>query len=115
MEFEEARKELQLELEKGTSLDEIREKIMKGNIKSKVSKQLKDKKYFSVERVRRKSRDLVQLINKHSGQPTEWETSDVKRSLTAVELWTNDLEERFDGLIISRNFFKLDDMDIMVR
>ncbi|KAL0927957.1 hypothetical protein M5K25_002185 [Dendrobium thyrsiflorum] len=114
LEFEEARKELQLELEKGLSLDEIREKMMKGNIKSKVSKQLKDKTYFAVERVRRKSRDLMQLINKHSDQPTEWKTSDAKRSLTSVELWSNDLEERFDGLIISRKLLKLDDMDIMV-
>ncbi|KAL0364189.1 UNVERIFIED_CONTAM: Alpha-glucan water dikinase, chloroplastic [Sesamum angustifolium] len=39
-EFEEARKELQVELEKGVSVDEIRKKITKGEIQTKVSKQL---------------------------------------------------------------------------
>jgi len=39
IEFEEARKELQTELEKGMSLDDIRKKITKGEIQTKASKQ----------------------------------------------------------------------------
>ncbi|XAR65092.1 Alpha-glucan, water dikinase [Bertholletia excelsa] len=45
-EFEEARKELQREVDKGTSLGEIRQKIVKGEIQTKVAKQLEKKKYL---------------------------------------------------------------------
>ncbi|XP_020589456.1 alpha-glucan water dikinase, chloroplastic isoform X2 [Phalaenopsis equestris] len=114
LEFEEARKELQLKLEKGTSLDEIRKRIVKGSIKSQAAKKLEDKQHFTIERVLRKSRDLTQFINKNSFQPEEGKAFDSKRTLTTVELWSKGLEERFDGLIITRKLFKLDDMELMV-
>jgi alpha-glucan,water dikinase len=51
---------LQIELEKGASLDEIQKKITKGEIQTKVAKQLRQrKKYFSVEKSQRKKRDLI--------------------------------------------------------
>lgn len=59
-EFEEAQKELQLELDKGVSIDEIRKKITKGEIQTKVSR-----KPFIVERIQRKKRDVIELINKN--------------------------------------------------
>lgn len=114
MEFEKARKELQLELETGTSLNEIREKILNGNIKSKVFNKLKSKKNFKAKRVQPKTRDVMQLINRHSFQPIKEETFGDKKSLTAVELWSKALEESYDEQIITRKFFKLDDMELMV-
>ncbi|KAA8533187.1 hypothetical protein F0562_033280 [Nyssa sinensis] len=68
IEFEEARKELQVELSKGTSLDEIQKKITKGEIQTKVAKQLERKRYFTVERIQRKKRELKQLLNKYASR-----------------------------------------------
>ncbi|RWR94050.1 alpha-glucan water dikinase, chloroplastic isoform X1 [Cinnamomum micranthum f. kanehirae] len=71
MEFEEARRDLELELEKGSSLDEIRNKIIKGNIQAKVSKQLQTRKYFTIERIQRKKRDIMHLLNKYATESVE--------------------------------------------
>lgn len=106
--------ELQQELETGTSLKKIHGKILEGNIKSKVVKQLNEKKYFDTKRVHRKVRDLMQFINRNSFQPIEEKTFDGQKSLTAVELWSKALEESYDGQIIARKLFKLDDFELMV-
>ncbi|KAK8914101.1 hypothetical protein KSP39_PZI023890 [Platanthera zijinensis] len=106
--------ELQQKLETGTSLKEIRGEILEGNIKSKVVNQLNEKKYFAAIRVQRKARDLMQFINRNSFQPVEEKTLDGKKSITAVELWSKALEESYDGQIIARKLFKLDDYELMV-
>ncbi|KAG0502608.1 hypothetical protein HPP92_002680 [Vanilla planifolia] len=114
LEFEEARKELQMELAKGMSLGDIRKKIMKGNTKEKVSKQLKNKKYFATERVRIKNRDLMQFINKYSSQPLEGKSHDAKKSQTAIELWSKAIEERYNDLILTEKHFKVDNFELKV-
>ncbi|PKA56704.1 Alpha-glucan water dikinase, chloroplastic [Apostasia shenzhenica] len=114
LEFEEAKKKLLVELEKGTSLSEIRQKILKGNIKSKVSRQLKDKKYFAVKKIRRKDRDIMQLVSKYSSKAIEEETVVIQKPPTALELWSRALKERDEGPTVNTRLFNLDDRELMV-
>uniref|UniRef100_A0A0E0PYA1 alpha-glucan, water dikinase n=1 Tax=Oryza rufipogon TaxID=4529 RepID=A0A0E0PYA1_ORYRU len=112
VEFEEARKELQSELDKGTSVEQLRNKILKGNIETKVSKQLKDKKYFSVERIQRKKRDIVQLLKKH--KPTVMEAQvETPKQPTVLDLFTKSLQEQDNCEVLSRKLFKLGDKEIL--
>ncbi|KAF8016389.1 hypothetical protein BT93_H1790 [Corymbia citriodora subsp. variegata] len=115
-EFEEARKELQAELEKGCTVEDIRKKICKGEIESKVSKQLQKKKYFHVEKIQRKRRDVMQLINKSRAKseegniPVEYEP----KTLTTVELFAKALEERDLGRPLTKRFYKIGDKELLV-
>ncbi|XP_038694729.1 alpha-glucan water dikinase, chloroplastic-like isoform X4 [Tripterygium wilfordii] len=112
-EFDEARKELQDELEKGVSLDEIRKKITKGEIKTKVAKQLQHKRYFSTEKIQRKKRDLKNLINKYAARLTMAKIPDEPVTLKTLELYARAKEER-DGPILSKRIYKLADMELLV-
>ncbi|KAL9353251.1 hypothetical protein Peur_055931 [Populus x canadensis] len=121
-EFEKAREELQAELGKGVSVDEIRKKISKGEIKTNVSKQLQNKRYFSTERIQRKGRDLAQLINRHSAKSVEDRASkslEEKASiepkvLKAVELFAKEKEEHDGGAVLNKKIFKLADKELLV-
>lgn len=113
-EFEEARKELEMELEKGVSLDEIRKKIIKGEIKTKVAKQLKDKKYFRVERIHRKNRDLMHILNKYTAKSVDEKISVKPKTLTAVELFARAKEEKDCGPVLNRSIFKIDNKELLV-
>ncbi|KAJ0962515.1 hypothetical protein J5N97_027637 [Dioscorea zingiberensis] len=114
MEFEEARKDLQRELQKGISLSEIREKMMKGNIQTEVSKQLKTKEYFTAERIQRKKRDISLLVNKYFSKSDEMEISHPSRDPTALELYAKGMEDRDGGHLLNRKLFKLGDKELMV-
>ena len=114
MEFEEARKDLKRELGKGISLAELRERIMKGSIQTEVSKQLKTKKYFTVERIQRKKRDTSLLINKYSCKPDEVKISPSARAPTGLELYAKGIEDRDGGRVLNRKLFKLGDKELMV-
>ncbi|XWS69047.1 hypothetical protein CRYUN_Cryun04dG0146200 [Craigia yunnanensis] len=112
-EFEEARKELQSELEKGVSLDEIRKKITKGEIETKVSKQLQNKRYFSAERIQRKQRDLMQLLNKHAAKSVEKSISVEPKPLTAIERFAK--EKELDGCpVMNKKIYKLGERELLV-
>ncbi|KAJ0095371.1 hypothetical protein Patl1_16076 [Pistacia atlantica] len=114
-EFEEARKELQSELDKGVSLDEIRNKITKGEIQTKVSDQLTSKRYFSAERIQRKKRDLMQLLNKHLSKTVgETEISFEPKALTQVELFIKAKEEQDGDSVVNKKTYKLADKELMV-
>lgn len=115
MEFEEARKELLAELEKGASLDEIRKKITKGEIQTKVAKQLKTKKYFRAERIQRKKRDLMQLINRNVAQNIVEQVIDAPKALTVIEHYANAREEYESGPVLNKTIYKLGDNDLLVR
>ncbi|KAI4328195.1 hypothetical protein L6164_020571 [Bauhinia variegata] len=112
-EFEEARKELLAELEKGTSLDEIRKKITKGEIQTKVAKQLKTKKYFSVERIHRKKRDLMQLIKKHGSKDIAEQDLALPKALSVIERYAKAREVQERGLL-NKKIYKLSDNDLLV-
>lgn len=114
MEFEEARKELQLELHKGTSLAELREKIMKGDISTKVSKQLKDKKYFSIERTQRKERDIMEILNKNVAETLDEQSSQIATPPTVLELLAKSIYEQDGESVLNRKIYKLDNKDLLV-
>ncbi|XP_022735440.1 alpha-glucan water dikinase, chloroplastic-like isoform X2 [Durio zibethinus] len=112
-EFEEARKDLKSELEKGVSLDEIRKKITKGEIETKVSKQLQNKRYFSIERIQRKERDLMQLVNKHAVKPVEGSISVEPKPLTAIGRLAK--EKEMDGSpVMNKKIYKIGDWELLV-
>ncbi|CAL5038507.1 unnamed protein product [Urochloa decumbens] len=112
VEFEEARKELQAEVDKGISVDQLRKKILKGNIESKVSKQLKNKKYFSVERIQRKKRDIMQLLTKHKHSFIEEHVEVAPKQPTVLDLFTKSLEKD-DCEVINRKLFKFGGKEIL--
>ncbi|KAK6922260.1 Pyruvate phosphate dikinase, AMP/ATP-binding [Dillenia turbinata] len=103
-EFVEARKELQKELEKGISLEEIRKKIIKGEIETKVAKQLEKKKYFAVERIERKKRDLMQLINKYTVESEDKKIPTEPKALDEVELFMKAKKDQDGGAILNKTF-----------
>lgn len=105
-EFEVARQELQVELDKGTSLDEIRKKITKGDIKTKVSKQLEKKNYSRVARIQRKKRDLMQILNKSTAKPSPVDVKSAvePKTLTPVELYAMKKEEQEGFSILKKNY-----------
>ncbi|KAK9117218.1 hypothetical protein Sjap_016165 [Stephania japonica] len=108
-EFEEARKDLQNELDKGSSLEEIRKKIIKGDIQSKVSKQ----KRRTVERIQRKKRDLMQLLNKHTAGIVEEKSFIASEAPTAIQLFSKSKEEQDGGAILNKKVFKLGDKELL--
>lgn len=115
-EFEEARKDLQTELEKGLSLDEIQKKMIKGEIQVKVSKQQKSRRYFGVERIQRKKRDLMQLLHRHVTEWTEEKTPiPIKKTeLTAVEQFAKLKEEQDSGSVLNKKIYKISDKELLV-
>ncbi|KAI8021988.1 hypothetical protein LOK49_LG03G00270 [Camellia lanceoleosa] len=114
-EFEEARKELQIELQKGTSLDEIRKKITKGEKQTKVSKQL-ERKYSTVQRIQRKKRDLMLLLNKYVAERgyVEEKISVKPKALSTIELFAKGKEEQSSDSIIDKKIFRLADKELLV-
>ncbi|KAI4383012.1 hypothetical protein MLD38_008897 [Melastoma candidum] len=114
MEFEEARKDLQAELKKGSTIEEIRKKICKGEVASKVSKQLSGKKYFRVERIQRKQRDIMQLISTARSKPVVEATTVEPKTLTAVELFAKAMEQQDGNTTIRKTFYKLNDKQLLV-
>jgi len=114
---------LQAELEKGASVDEIQKKIAKGEIKTKVSKQLKNKQYFRVDRIQRKKRDLMQLINRNAAKDIDQQLADADqqfvdapKSLTIIERYANAKEEEYDtDSVLNKKTYKLADNNLLVR
>ncbi|KAI4965834.1 hypothetical protein ZWY2020_048073 [Hordeum vulgare] len=113
VEFEEARRELQAELDNGASVDQLRKKILKGNLEKKVSKQLEKKKYFSVERIQRRNRDITQLLNKHKPMVTEEQVKATPKQPTVLDLLTKSLQEGDNCDVLSRKLFKIGDGEIL--
>lgn len=113
-EYEEARKELQIELEKGLSIDAIRNKITKGEIKTKVSKQPDKRSSFSIERIQRKKRDLMQLITKYTPMPVKETVATREHTVSTVEHFAKAKEEQSGGPVVRKNKYKLADKELLV-
>ncbi|KAI7742011.1 hypothetical protein M8C21_024078, partial [Ambrosia artemisiifolia] len=130
MEYEAARAELYEEIAKGSSLEDIRTRLTKkdgtsskqdtnaseGQKQTKVQKQVK-KKNYSVQRIQRKKRDLLQLLNKHipvSMKSAEEKTSMKPKSLSAVELYSKAIEEQIDVDVINKKTYKFADEELLV-
>ncbi|XP_022966664.1 alpha-glucan water dikinase, chloroplastic [Cucurbita maxima] len=113
-EFEKAREDLLSELTKGATIDEIRKKLSKGEIKTEVAKQFQNKKYFTVDKIHRKKRDLVQLVSRYAPQPIEETYIDKPKALTEVEQFAKLKEEQDGGDVINKIIYKLGDKDLLV-
>lgn len=119
-EFEEARKELQMELEKGASVDEIRKKITKGEIQTKAAKKYESKQVFRTDRIHRKNRDLMKILNKHATKPVDEaklaaEESVKPISVKAVELFAKAKEGQDGASVLNKSIYRLNDKDLLVR
>ena len=106
---------MQFELEKGASLDEIRKKIAKGEIKTKVAKQLHHKKYFTPGKIQRKKRDFMQLITKYVAESVKEPDSNQPKALTVVENFAKTKEEQDGGRVLNKKIYKLADKELLVR
>ena len=102
------------ELTKGATIDEIRKKLSKGEIKTEVAKQFQNKKYFTVDKIHRKKRDLVQLVSRYAPQPIEETYIDKPKALTEVEQFAKLKEEQDGGDVINKIIYKLGDKDLLV-
>ncbi|KAJ8438525.1 hypothetical protein Cgig2_024614 [Carnegiea gigantea] len=112
-EFEEARKELQMQIDNGVSVEEIREKIAKGELQTKVEKQMETKSNYTSERIQRKERDLTQIINKYAAGAGE-ELSQKPKTLSAVQLFAEAKEAEDGALIVKKKIFELADKQLLV-
>ncbi|XP_009631505.1 alpha-glucan water dikinase, chloroplastic isoform X1 [Nicotiana tomentosiformis] len=114
-ELEESRRELQLELEKGITLDELRKKITKGEIKTKVAKHLK-RSYSTAERIQRKKRDFGQLINKYPSSPAVQVQKVLEEppALSKIKLYAKEKEEQVDDPVVNKKILKVDDGELLV-
>jgi alpha-glucan, water dikinase len=114
-EFEEARTELQQELNKGITIEELKKKIMKGDIKTKVSRQLENKNYFSVERVQRKKRDIAQYLTKYPFDNVEEKPpASPERATSVLNFFSEAIEAKHNSAILNKKTFKLGNEEIMV-
>ncbi|KAH6815578.1 Pyruvate phosphate dikinase [Perilla frutescens var. frutescens] len=113
-EFEEARKELQDELDKGSSLEDIRKKITKGEIQTKVSKHVTKKSFSTVDRIQRKKRDLMSLLTKFEPKSMEENISPEPEVLSAIQQFSLDKEAQIDGPIMNKKIYKLGDKELLV-
>lgn len=102
---------MQLELEKGISLDELRKKVVKGEIQTKVAKQLEKKSYYSTEKIQRKKRNVAQLINKDASGEQIFGAAQV---LSMIERFAKSKEGQVDGPIISKKIYKIANSELMV-
>ncbi|KAK4429801.1 Alpha-glucan water dikinase, chloroplastic [Sesamum alatum] len=112
-EFEEARKDLQVELEKGASLEEIRKKITKGEIQTMVSKPLPKKIHFTTERIQRKKRDVMSLLTKFASVHIEEKVSSEPEVLSAIQQLSKAKEDQY-GPTMSKKIYKLADKELLV-
>lgn len=96
-------------------MDEIRKKIIKGEVQTQVAKQLKTKKYFRAERIQRKKRDLRQIINRLVDENIVEQFKDVPKVLTVIEQYAKAREEYESGPVLNKKIYKLDDNDLLVR
>ncbi|KAG9449919.1 hypothetical protein H6P81_009884 [Aristolochia fimbriata] len=114
-EFEEARKELQLELDQGLSIDEIRKNITKGNIQAtNISQHSQTRSYFTGERIQRKKRDPMQFLNKYVAEKEKEKRVFSTQTPTKCELWLKAKEEMDGGSIVNKKLFKLEGKELLI-
>ncbi|KAI3997695.1 hypothetical protein MKX01_040668 [Papaver californicum] len=123
-EYEAARTELQDELESGLSVEELRSKITKSDgkskkeasapkEKSKTPKQQETKRHYNVEKIQRKQRDFMELLNKYAAESVKGNVNDTPKPPTAVELFTKAKEEQYGDSVLNKRTFKLGDKKVV--
>ncbi|KAD2393750.1 hypothetical protein E3N88_40727 [Mikania micrantha] len=130
MEYEAARAELYEEIARGSSVENIRTRLTKkdgtsskqnndiliGNTQTKAQKPM-ERKTTSIQRIQRKKRDLMELLNKHIPvyvKPLEEKTSMKPKTLSALELYTKSIEEQSDIDILNKKAYKLTNEELLV-
>lgn len=129
-EYEAARNELYEELARGASLEEIQARLTnntgssgntasppsdkKGEIRTKVQKQPEKKTYSTPERIQRKKRDLMQLLNKYTPVPVEEKILNRPRSLSVIERFSKEIAEKSGDIILNKKAYKLGDKELRV-
>jgi len=119
---------------RGASVEDLRAKLLKKDnntsdspkskgtssseqeSQKKVSKQPKQKQYFSTEKIQRKARDLNKLICKHAADSVEpeYKSSSEPRALTTLEMYAKAKEEQETTPVFSKKTFKLEGSMILV-
>ncbi|KAI3887334.1 hypothetical protein MKX03_002738 [Papaver bracteatum] len=124
-EYEAARTELQDELERGISVEELRSKITKSdgkskteeasspNEKSKTPKKQETKRHYNVEKIQRKRRDFMELLNKYAAESVKENVNTTPKPPTAVELFTKAKEEQYGDSVINKRTFNLGDKKVV--
>lgn len=105
---------MQVELDKGSSLEDIRKKITKGEVQTNVSKQPPQNTSFNTNRVQRKNRDIMSLLTKFETNPTKENISRSPEVLSAVKRFSVDKEAQIDGPVMNKKIFKLGDKELLV-
>lgn len=101
-------------MDNGSSLEDIRKKIVKGEIKTQVARQLAKKKFFMAERIQRKKRDVMQLLTKFSSEPKVQEASSEPQMLSAVQQFAREKENHIADPVLSKTIYKLADKELVV-
>ncbi|XP_042439164.1 alpha-glucan water dikinase 1, chloroplastic-like [Zingiber officinale] len=114
IEFEEARRELQLELDKGTSLDQLRENLLKRDTSKKSSQQLEAENYSRNERIHRNKMGITEILNKNVAEILKEKTTQISKVPTVLELWCKSIQEQEGELVLNQKVYKLDNMDLRV-
>ncbi|XP_026422390.1 alpha-glucan water dikinase, chloroplastic-like [Papaver somniferum] len=124
-EYEAARTELQDELERGLSVEELRSKITKSDGKSKTKeasapdeksktpKKQETNRHYNVEKIQRKRRDFMELLNKYAAESVKENVNNTPKPPTAVELFTKAKEEQYGDSVINKRTFKLGDKKVV--
>lgn len=105
---------MQGELDKGSSLEDIRKKITKGDIQTKVPKKQDTKTNFSNDRVQRRKRDIMSLLNKFKLKSIKENISPAPEVLSAIKQFSMDKEAHIDGPIMNKKIYKLGDKELLV-
>nr|XP_043623338.1 alpha-glucan water dikinase 1, chloroplastic-like isoform X2 [Erigeron canadensis] len=112
-EFEEARKEVQRELEKGNTLNDIQKKLTNGEVPKNVQKQQGKKVYSTPGRINRKKRDIMQLLKKPT--PVTVKSMDIRPMiLSSLQIFSKDIEEQSDTLVLNKKTYRIGDKELLV-
>ncbi|KAH9293887.1 hypothetical protein KI387_040911, partial [Taxus chinensis] len=112
-EYEEARKELQMELLKGISVPDLRKKLQSGGTQMKVDS--RQGKMQSFQHIPRKKRDASYLMNKFPDRTTETKVSAMSRKDNTSQLHAYAMEGLDGGrTILQKTTFKLGDKQLLV-
>ncbi|GKA58375.1 alpha-glucan water dikinase 1, chloroplastic isoform X1, partial [Tanacetum coccineum] len=109
------------ELEKGTSLDDLRKKMTKGEIQTTEgvtqkngSKTACKKIYSTLERINRKTRYIMQLLKKPTPVASKGTVSMKLKVLSALQLFSKAIEEQSDADVLNKKIYRLGDKELLV-
>lgn len=67
------------------------------------------------QRIQRKKRDVLQILNKFPQKTETVKVSAVERELSALELCSKVMEELDAGSVLQKKIYKLDNKELLVR